>query len=351
MILCSLPSKDILRLRTTCRFFFNLVQNHASEITRSLLLRDTDFRKMHSLYKDMWVDFSNTTLDYIMALSHRFHLACSLARFLATHHLTEMFYYKSPAQLMQSKHASLRRVMVSNLRPHLMIISHMLETYKVSLAKLVQDVDLLKFESSLVSNKRVQAWRKEVGILRGYNEWEVCRTSMVFEFLKKTLFRQLRPVSYAGPVERRLRGWTKPSASDSQVMALMIFGGFDAIKKVITIQSYNMRIKALERWLKPLAPTEPPRNLQLAARNREHLLIPPTFRHSLDPEIACRMMLILPDRARFFNVWELEELTGSQIFTSDVRMTRYRRELLEFLALLRSDALDTDFELRRQEGG
>lgn len=328
IVLCKLEWRDILRLRAASRYFSNLIASHAGEITRSLVIHDTDLRKMHSLYQyqyqDQRIDTLMTTLEYGMGLSHRLHVALSLARFLTTNHLMEIFYCKSPAHLMQSKHAPLFRTIVSNLKPHLMIISHMLERYKTSLAALVQDVDLLLYERALVSNKRVQAWREEVEILKDYNDREVCNTCLVFEFLKKTLFRQLRPASYAGSVERRLRGWTKPSASDDQVMTLMVFGGLDAIKRVITNQTYNARINLLEHELKSVVRT-------------------------LDPVVTSRMMRLLPDRARWFNVWALQKLTGSNIITSTASTSTRQMEPLEFLALLRSEAMDRDFDLRSHE--
>ncbi|KAI4141723.1 MAG: hypothetical protein L6R39_005214 [Caloplaca ligustica] len=344
LVLCKLTWQDILRCRSTCRFFFNLVQNHAREIGRNLFKQDTDLRRAHSLYRNVYD--STPSLDYVMALSNRCYLAESVARFLATYHLMEIFYCRTPAHLAQSKYAPLVDTIIANLKPHIMIISHMLRTYRSSVAELVKHMDLLSYEGGLVSKTRIQSWRKEVEILDGYNQWEVCNTSLVFELVKKTLFRQLRPVSYATSLERRLRGWTKPSATDQQVMKLVVFGGLDAIKRIMVIQSYNMRIKALDQWLEFLTATEPPNNSHVVGDRTDTLPIYRSFYYSFDSTTTARIMKILPDRVCFFNVWELAKLTGSRIGT----LERYRNRmgLVEFLVLLRED-IDSDFELRRRE--
>ncbi|KAL8724029.1 MAG: hypothetical protein Q9166_008173 [cf. Caloplaca sp. 2 TL-2023] len=200
----------------------------------------------------------------------------------------ETYSCKSPAALARSQHAHKVDIMVDNLKPHLTIISHMLELYRQYMAKLVQR------DHSPVDKLRNKVCHIELDLMRQYNSMLIDRTSMVFDMLKKTLFRQLRPVSYAPFHERRFRGWTKPPANDEQVMALMVFGGLDTIKQVISIPTYNMRIQALDDWLS-MAGTIKDRSMN----------------HGLSLGTIKRIKAILPDASRFFNIWKLAEAAGS----------------------------------------
>lgn len=224
------------------------------------------------------------------------------------------------------------RRMVTNLKPHLMIISHMLETYRSSVADIVRDHDTSIHEDHTNSNKRAQACRKELEILRECDELEIFTTEKVFELLKTTVCRQLRPVSYAGSLERRVRGWSRPPASQGQVMSLMVFGGLNAITKIVSIQSYNARIGALEHWTRDvLSPTAQLEGKQLESLPTSLCLFPP-----LDTTTKDRMRAILPDLAHFFNIGKLEKITGSEVIGSN------RLDQFEFYDRLRSD----DFRLQ-----
>ncbi|KAL8923313.1 MAG: hypothetical protein Q9208_004713 [Pyrenodesmia sp. 3 TL-2023] len=255
---------------------------------------------------------------------------------------------KTSAHRMQAMYAPVIDKMVNNLKPHLMIISHMLEAYRSSVADLVRDPSTSIHKDRTDSTKSPQAWRKEIDILREYNEVQVFTTEKVFELLKKTLRRQLRPISYAGSLERRLRGWSKPPASQEQVVSLMVFGGLSAVKKVMVIKSYDIRMRALEHWMKDvLSPTA-----QLEAKEVETL---PAYRYlfiPLDTATKDRMMAILPDLAHFFNIGELQSKTGSKVVTSDVPgASTAPIGMLQFLELWRTGGfMLSDFELRRQDG-
>ncbi|KAI4266080.1 MAG: hypothetical protein L6R35_006991 [Caloplaca aegaea] len=343
-VLCSLAWRDVLRFRMTCRLFSTLVRDHADELVRHLIKYDRALVKAHSLYRD---DSSKPDFEYVVALSHRCHVAASLARFLAIYHLSEMFNYRTAAELSRSRDARLIGILATNLEPHLLIISHMLQTYRSSVAGLVRDIDTLHGEGALVAKTRAQARTKEAEILNGYNESEVCSTSMVFDLLKKTLFRELRPVSYATSWEWRLRGMSMCSASDQQVMELMVFGGLSGIKKVVTIPSYNRRLQELECWLTVLTPFETPKTSSLVGgKDETTLLVHRNFHHANDPVITARIIKILPYRSSFFDVWELIHLTKSKIGRFDAHSTRMERP--DFLQLATSGSMSSDFSMRRR---
>ncbi|KAI4179415.1 MAG: hypothetical protein LQ348_005400 [Seirophora lacunosa] len=337
-VLCNLVWRDVLRFRMTCRLFSTLTMDHAGELVRHLIKHDKALAKANSLYGN---ESSKSTFEYVVDLSRRCHVAASLARFLAIYHVSETLNYRAPADLARSKDVRLIVITARSLEPHLLIIGHMLERYRSSVAALVQEVDLLHGDSGLVSQTRAQAWSKEVEILNEYDEVEVYSTSMVFDLLKKTLSRELRPVSYATSWEWRLRGLTLRSATERQVMELMVFGGLGAIKKVITISSYSRRLQELECWMHALTPVE------AANETDDSLIVHRNYCYALAPVIAARIMRILPSRASFFDVWELGHRTGLQIGRVDVPMRRM--EPADFLRLAWSGRMVSEFPIRRRK--
>ncbi len=309
---------DVLRLRWTCRSLLNLIELDMGEIVRCLVMDDGIIRLAHSLAKD--IETSIPTVGYLVALSHRCHVAEALGRSLATFHLQEIYSCSSSTALARSPHAHKVAIVNDNLRPYLVIISHMLEVYRSSMAKIVQD-------KRSVEETRLQACRSERAIMKQYASAE--RTPLVFEFLKKTLFRQLRPASYATFLERRIRGWTEPSANDDKVMSLMVFGGVDAIRRVLGVQTYNMRIRALEDWLSDAGVTERPRSkTDEAIKHR-------STNHGLGPATIQRIKAILPDRSQLFDTWAPGE-----------PITIPKPDSGEFLLWLRTDHVRSDSRLR-----
>ncbi|KAI4280697.1 MAG: hypothetical protein L6R38_004244 [Xanthoria sp. 2 TBL-2021] len=330
-----IAATDVLRLRLTCRSLLNLVEMDIGEIIRCLVMEDSMLRTAHSLAKD-GINTPTPTVGYLVALSHRCHVAEALGRFLAKFHLQEIYACKSSAALARSPHAHKVRFMVDNLKPYLIIVSHMLEVYRSSVARIVQG-------KSAVEEMRLQACRSECEIMRQYTSND--RLSLVFEIVKKTLFRQLRPASYATFLERRIRGWTEPSANDDKVMSLIVFGGIDAIYQVIAKPTYNLRIRALEDWLFKTGGSELPRAKPDTLTHR-------SINHGLGPATIQRMKAILPDRSHFFNKWARIDSRGQRDPTLEIRPLAFPKpDTGEFQLWLRTDHVESDFELWRSKAG
>ncbi|KAL8689943.1 MAG: hypothetical protein Q9218_004505 [Villophora microphyllina] len=385
LILNELSWRDVIHLRVVCKSLFYLVHTHGAGITQHLIQCDSTVTEANSLFKNNPAP-PRPKLDDIFALLRRSSMVDHLAHMVATHQLTQVYYNSGGNAQAKERHVRQINITVRNLRPHLMIISHMLECYRLSLAALVKDVDLTGFHSGLASSIRVKSWRKEIAILRQYNQDEMCWTSLVFEHLKKVLCRQLRPASYATYVERRVRGWTKPAASDEQVVSLMIFGGVEGINRFMRFPTYNSRIDALQDGLKhytkgipqaisPILGKEgsseqatsqvpskegrlnhlagsPPATPQFPGTNDSpqspHTIprINTTLFDPLQQIIIDRMRTVIPDRVRFFNLLELGKLVGANDVTSRAMA---QPAPTGFLTMLQSDNMAFDFELRNGE--
>lgn len=288
----------------TCRSLLNLVEMDVGEIIRCLAMEDHIIRLAHSLAKSS-IDTSSPSVGYLVALTRRCHVAEALGRFLAEFHLKEFYFCSSLAELARSPHAHKVNFVVANLKPYLMIISHMIEAYRSSVTKIVQ-------EDWSVEEMRLQACRSEREIMRKHAS---TRVSLVFEFLRKILSRQLRPASYATYLERRIRGWTEPSASDDKFMSLIVFGGLSAINHVLNNPTYNKQIRACEDWQSQVGSSELPRHATIQ-----------------------RIRGLLPNHSHFFNPWVLADTRGEFWFKPDTG---------EFHLWLRTKHEGTDIGLRK----
>ncbi|KAI4270081.1 MAG: hypothetical protein LQ337_006908 [Flavoplaca oasis] len=304
LIYCHLTAADVLRLRFTCRSLLNLIQLDIGEIIHSLATNDQIIRLAHSLAKSA-IDTSTPNVGYLAGLIRQCHVAEALGRFLAEVHVKEIYAYNSLAQLARSPYAHKVNFVAENLKPYLMIISHMVGAYRSSVTKIVQ-------EERSVGEMRLQACRSEREIMRKHASND--RVSLVFEFLRKILSQQLRPASYATFLERRISGWTKPSASDDKFMSLIVFGGLSAINHILNNPTYNKGIQACEDW-------------QTQAGNSK-LTRPATIQ---------RIRAILPNGSHFFNPWAKAESRGEFCLKPDTR---------EFQLWLRTNHEGTDLGLR-----
>jgi hypothetical protein len=57
--------------------------------------------------------------------------------------------------------------------------------------------------------------------------------------------QKLRPPTYAGTIERKLRGWDRTPASDADVAQVLVYGGMEEVLKIMVIPTYSARLQAL----------------------------------------------------------------------------------------------------------
>lgn len=71
-------------------------------------------------------------------------------------------------------------------------------------------------------------------------------------FLKQVLTRHLRPPTYAGHVERVVRGWTLRPASQHEVAIVLSLGGTELILEILERKAYNDRRRVAEDFVRSL---------------------------------------------------------------------------------------------------
>lgn len=365
LILNEFSWRDVLHFRLVCQDLFQMVQAHGDGIAQNLVRYDKTVSEAYSLFSDDIAATPTTTttppltFELIFDLLHQQSIVDHLAHKVAMHQYTQLSHNRGGNARAQETYTRQLNLTIRNLRPHLLIISHMLHSYRSALATLVKDVDLTGAQREAVSGIRVRAWRKEIAIMRAYNQDQICHTSLVFELLKKILCSRLRPASYATYVERRARGWTKPPATDAQVVALMVFGGVEGIEKTMHQQTYNKRIDALGDRLSHYTTTTtttsgtPPTSSQSPPIRQQQ---PLTINTPFPQQTIDRMLTVLPDRTRFFNLVELGKLVGANDVTSRAlaaaaaaQQQPHEYILTDFLKVLREGDMAFEFNLRNLE--
>lgn len=75
-------------------------------------------------------------------------------------------------------------------------------------------------------------------------------------FILQVLMRKLRPPTYAGSVEKVLRGWHGRPACVEDVAFVLILGGVGAVAKLLACENYSERRRLLHSFITRLSPHE-----------------------------------------------------------------------------------------------
>ncbi|GKT48396.1 uncharacterized protein ColSpa_08577 [Colletotrichum spaethianum] len=92
-----------------------------------------------------------------------------------------------------------------------------------------------------------------------YDDQTLLRVHQVFPLVISSFCRRLRPPSYAGRVERSLRGYLKEKPPDEVHVAILCVGGLRQVERLWEIKGYNSRRGAVDVWYNSIAKdsTEP----------------------------------------------------------------------------------------------
>lgn len=92
----------------------------------------------------------------------------------------------------------------------------------------------------------------EKRIIDRYDPKQLLQVHQMYKLLLAAFVRKLRPPSYAGRLERSLRGWGKTPASQDDIVKVLLVGGIREVKRIIEIKSYAARRKALDEFIETL---------------------------------------------------------------------------------------------------
>lgn len=234
-ILCELHYRDLLALRIVNHAFHRLVHLNEDPIVRYYVeSRPEDFTELGLKLYPLSGSDTGPSLDYLFGLIHRKNVAEQTAAVI-TDFVSNKIYSANHAPDHWKAFQPRCRRMEKKIVPSLFILFHFFETLRRR---------LVEAEQRLFSSLAVQK-----AIIQQYDQEALVGVHQVYKILATAFARKFRPPSYAGVIERSIRGWTKSPASDMDKMKLLIFGGLRELKNLLRRPNYNARMRALESFV------------------------------------------------------------------------------------------------------
>ncbi|WYZ34380.1 hypothetical protein EsH8_I_000656 [Colletotrichum jinshuiense] len=248
-IISSLPLTDVLNLRRVSKSWHAIVTLNEAPIVRHHLDRHIPVYALR-LYPSN--DPTTANFHHLCGLWHRLHVAAKLSFLMCEWITKEIFLRTTESQ--RHEFAPQRERMRRRLIPLLFTVFHFFETYRKLHLQHILDHDGhgLLHEPYTLNPIEVQ-------IMNMYDDQTLLRVHQVFPLIISSFCRRLRPPSYAGRVERSLRGYLKEKPPDEVHVAILCVGGLRQVERLWEIKGYNSRRGAVDIWYNSVAkdPVEP----------------------------------------------------------------------------------------------
>lgn len=230
-----------MNLRYVSRDFCNIVTLHGAALFRHFT-QDGEMAQMASLYRCAVLPELEPSFYNFCGLRHRAIIADKLAEFVVTHRMCEKARIQPFVLLQDPVKIVELRVAVIRLRPFFFVLYHFFEALRANLVRISEYTSACRDDHIDSAIRLVQRW-----LLGCYEPGAISRAMRLWEQIMKIVYRKFRPATYANVVERSLRGWNHPAASENEIRDLLIFGGLEALHRVITIRGFASRMKAFDK--------------------------------------------------------------------------------------------------------
>lgn len=236
-IIASLPLSDILNIRLASRAWHAMISLNEFPIARYHLKYNVPAYAVR-LYPAP--DPSAIKLHYLCGIWHRLHVAAKLSYLICEWATKEIFLRTTEAQRLEfaPQHERMRRRLI----PLLFTIFHFFETYRT------MHIQYIKEHGHGLSRQPYTLNPIEVKIMEMYDDQTLLRVHQVFPMVIASFCRRLRPPSYAGRLERSLRGYLKDRPADEIYAAALCVGGLRQVERFWEIKGYNSRRGAVDLW-------------------------------------------------------------------------------------------------------
>ncbi|TAQ83575.1 hypothetical protein B7494_g8095 [Chlorociboria aeruginascens] len=236
-IISPLSIHTILNLRLVSKSFHNLVALNESPIAR--------YHVVHSLPSYTLRLFpspepTQITLHYICSIWHRLHVAMKLSAMIAAQATKEIFLRTSPAQ--QLEFETQHRRMRQRLVPLVFTIFHFFEKYRDLHVKHLAE------HGVPLSRQPFTLHPIESQVMAMYDDQTLLRVHQVFPLVISSFSRRLRPPSYAGRIERSIKGYLKERPADEVYATILAIGGLRQAQRFWETKGYNARRASVDAW-------------------------------------------------------------------------------------------------------
>ncbi|KAI9738539.1 MAG: hypothetical protein M1818_005436 [Claussenomyces sp. TS43310] len=254
-VITPLPIPTILNLRLTSRSFHSMISLNESTITRYHLANSVPHYAL-GLYPVP--NPAEINLHFLCSIWHRLHVASKLSKVIAEHTTREIFLRNTDAKYseFQPQHTRMRR----RLMPLIFTMFHFFERYRELHARhLVTNGVPLRLQPFTLNPIERQ-------IMDMYDDQTLIQVHQVFPLILSSYSRRLRPPSYAGRLERSIKGYLKDKPADEVYSTILTVGGLRQAERFWQTKGYNARRAAVDAWYTFIiqGPTEAPGKSKLS---------------------------------------------------------------------------------------
>ncbi|ORY09778.1 hypothetical protein BCR34DRAFT_486792 [Clohesyomyces aquaticus] len=246
-ILSELCISDLLSLRRTCRALNDLVSGCGAPLVRFWVKH-----KLGSLHTKLYPppQPDQAHFQYILAMRRRHIASIRLTRELANFVLRDTL-----------KHASERQKQIwdsvyNKMIPLVFAVGYFLEEHRRMV--LERDLGRIRPRSNIAYDicTTPGITNQERKIMKRLDPPMRLQYFYMYCFIVQVLARKLRPPTYAGSVEKFVRGWTAHPASSEDIAFVLVLGGISQVAKLLACPNYSERRRLLHAFITRLSPYE-----------------------------------------------------------------------------------------------
>jgi F-box domain len=241
-ILCFLEVPDILSLRLTSKSLSELLQLNASVLSRIVLNKSSLGDDPFYLKKLYQPPLPIGSLDYFLQMIHREGVVLKMVSTFADYVQIKVYQVRTTQR--RKQFAPGRERMEKRLKASTFLIYHFLEKLRASLKRHSEG----SFNHTQGTSEETGSFifnEMQMKIINWYPEDMVLPAFQFFRVLVSAFRQKLRPPTYAGTIERKLRGWDRTPATDADVAQVLIYGGMEEVLKIMSHLTYGARLEAL----------------------------------------------------------------------------------------------------------
>jgi hypothetical protein len=185
-------------------------------------------------------DPSKVNLHYLCGLWHRLHVTQKLSVLISEHTTKEIFLRDTEAKWNEFLPQLTR--MRRRLMPLIFTMFHFFEKYR--------ELHLQHLQANGVP-LRLQPFTLnpiEKQVMDMYDDDLLLTVHQVFPLVLSSFSRRLRPPSYAGRLERSIKGMLKDKPADEVYATIILVGGLRQAERFWETKGYNTRRAAVDQW-------------------------------------------------------------------------------------------------------
>jgi hypothetical protein len=185
-------------------------------------------------------DPTEVSLHYLCSIWHRLHVALKLSTRIAAQATKEIFLRTTEVQ--RQEFEPQHRRMRQRLVPLVFTLFHFFETYRdLHVRHLCSNGTPLRHQPYTLNPIECQ-------VMSMYDDQTLLKVHQVFPLVISSFSRRLRPPSYAGRLERSIKGYLKDRPADEVYATIIAIGGLRQAQRFWETKGYNARRAAVDTW-------------------------------------------------------------------------------------------------------